>query len=75
MFLDVNNHSLRKREKGNIYSSRKGKNQVTSVSTIGGGGDTTISSPRRSPKQPLPRIGLHDPLHGPQACLEFNSFH
>ena len=46
-----------------------------SVSTIGGGGDTTISSPEMSPKQPLPGIGLHDPLHGRQACPEFNSFH
>ena len=32
--------------------------------TIGEGGDRTISSPGRSPKQPLPEIGLHDPLHG-----------
>ena len=39
-----------------------------SVSTIGGGGDMTIPSPGRSPKQPLPGIGLHDPLHGRQAC-------
>ena len=39
-----------------------------------GGGDTTISSPGWSPKQPLPRIGLHDLLYGWQACLEFNSF-
>ena len=30
-------------------------------STIGEGGDTTISSPGRSSKQPLPGIGLHDP--------------
>ena len=30
-------------------------------STIGEGGDTTISSPGRSPKQPLPGIKLHDP--------------
>ena len=28
-------------------------------STIGEGGDTTISSPGRSPKQPLSGIGLH----------------
>ena len=34
-------------------------------STIGEGGDTTISSPGRSPKQPRPGRGLHDPLHGP----------
>ena len=38
---------------------------------IGKGGDTTISSPRWSQKQPLPEIGLHDPLHGRQACPEF----
>ena len=41
---------------------------LTSVSTIGGGRDTTISSPGRSPKQPFPGIGLHDSLHGRQAC-------
>ena len=46
-----------------------------SVSTIGGGGGTTIPSSGRSPKQPLPGIGLHDPLHGRQACPGFNSFH
>ena len=42
---------------------------------LGEGGDTTIPSSERSPKQPLPGIGLHDPLHGRQACPEFNSFH
>ena len=30
-----------------------------------------ISSPGRSPKQSLPGIGLHDTLHGRQACPEF----
>ena len=45
-----------------------------SVSTIGRGGDKTISSPERSPKQPFLGMGLHDPLHGRQACPEFNSF-
>ena len=40
-----------------------------------GGEDTTILSPGRSPKQPRPGIGLHDPLHSRQACPEFNSFH
>ena len=40
-------------------------------STIEEGGDTAISSPGRSPKQPLPGIGLRDPLHGRQACPEF----
>ena len=45
-----------------------------SCSTIGEGGDTTIPSPQRSPKHPLPGIGLHDPLHGRQACPESNSF-
>ena len=44
-------------------------------STIGEGGDTMIPSPGRSPKQPLPGIGLQDPLHGRQASPEFNSFH
>ena len=39
------------------------------------GGDTTIPSPGRSPKHPLPGIGLHDPLHGRQACPESDSFH
>ena len=43
-------------------------------STIGEGGDTTISVPGRSPKQPLPGIGLHDLLHGRQACPEFIAF-
>ena len=49
--------------------------EVKSCSTIGEGGDTTIPSPWRSPKQSLPGIGLHDPLHGWQACPELNSFH
>ena len=40
-----------------------------------GGGDTTTSSPGRSPKHPLPEIGLQDPLHGGQACPESNSVH
>ena len=43
-------------------------------STIGEGGDTTIVSPERSPKQPLPGTGLHDPLHGRQACPESIAF-
>ena len=42
---------------------------------IGGGGNTTISSPGKSPKQPLPGIGLHDPLHGRQASPELKSFY
>ena len=37
-------------------------------STIGEGGDTTISSPGKSPKQHLSGMRLHDPLHGRQAC-------
>ena len=49
--------------------------RVHEPSTIGGGGDTTIPSPERSPKQLLPGIGLHDPLHGRQACTEINSVH
>ena len=43
-------------------------------STIEEGGDTTIPSPGRSPKQPLPGIGLHDALHSRQACPEFIEF-
>ena len=43
-------------------------------STIRGGGHTTISSPGRSPKQPLPGMRLHDPLHGRQACSKFIAF-
>ena len=38
-------------------------NYIGSDSTIRGGGDTTIPSPGRSPKQSLPGIGLHDPLY------------
>ena len=52
----------------------KGSPLVVRGSTIGEGVDTTISSPGRSPKQPLPGIGLHDPLHGRQACPEFIAF-
>ena len=40
------------------YNSQK---SCVSCSTIGEGGNTTIPSPGRSPKQPLPGIGLHDP--------------
>ena len=36
-------------------------------SMIREGGDTMISSPGRSSKQPLPGMRLHDPLHGRQA--------
>ena len=43
-------------------------------STIGEGGDTTISSPGRSPKQLLPGMRLHGPLHGRQACPKFIAF-
>ena len=49
------------------YASKRG-------STIGEGGDTTISSLERSPKQPLPGIGIHDPPHGGQVCPEFIAF-
>ena len=48
--------------------------EVQRGSTIGEGGDTTILSPGRSPKQPLPGMRLHDPLHGRQACPEFIVF-
>ena len=40
-----------------------------------GGRGYDDSVPGRSPKQPLPGIGLHDPLHDRQACPKFNSFH
>ena len=43
-------------------------------SAIGEGGDTTISSPGRSPKQLLPGMRLHDSLHGRQACPKFVAF-
>ena len=43
-------------------------------SMIEEGADTTISFPGRSPKQPLPGIGLHDPLHDWQDCPEFIVF-
>ena len=57
-----------------IAYTEQRENHGTSRSTNGEGGDTTIPSPGRSPKQPLPGIGLHDPLHGRQACPESNSF-
>ena len=44
-------------------------------STIGGSGDTTVPSPRRSPEQPLPGIGRQNPLHRQQACPDLNSSH
>ena len=56
------------------YMAGKG-GVLQSCSTIGEGGDTTIPSPGRSPKQPLPGIELHDPLHGQQTCPELKSFH
>ena len=43
-------------------------------STIGEGGDTTISSPGRPSKQPLPEMRRHDPLHDRQACPKFIAF-
>ena len=49
--------------------------RLKSVSTTRGGGDTTIPSPEMASKQSLPGIGLHDPLHGRQACPGFNSSH
>ena len=35
----------------------------------------TIPSPGKSPKQLLLGIGIHDPLHGRQACPDFNSLY
>ena len=43
-------------------------------STIGEDGDTTISSPGRSPKKSLPGMRLHGLLHGLQACPEIIAF-
>ena len=40
-----------------------------------GGRGYDDSVPGMTPKQPLPGIRLHDPLHGRQVCPEFNSFH
>ena len=62
---------------GTLFLSQKlsSGREPMSVSTIGGGGNTTISSPGRSPKHPLPGIGLDDPLNSQQACPEFDSFH
>ena len=45
------------------------------IQRLGGGGDTTIPYPGMAPKEPLPGIGLNDPLHDPQACPEFYSFY
>ena len=38
------------------------------------GGDTTIPSPGRSPKQPFARIAQHDPLPGRRACPNSTHF-
>ena len=61
--------------RGYLDNNNAAKKEAQSVPTIEGGGDRTILSPGKSPKQPLTGIGLHDPLHGQQACPEFNSFH
>ena len=61
--------------RGYLDNNNATKKEAQSVPTIEGGGDRTILSPGKSPKQPLTGIGLHDPLHGQQACPEFNSFH
>ena len=70
VIVQYNDRSLSPRQFTVVVDSRRG-------STIGEGGDTTISSPGRSPKQPLPGMrlhDLHDPLHGRQACREFIAF-
>ena len=43
-----------------------------SVSTIGRGRGYDDSVPGDGTKQPLPGTRLRDPLHGRQACPEFN---
>ena len=54
----------------------EGKTVLESFNDWGGRrGDATISSPGWASKQPLPGIGLHDPLHDRQAYPEFTSFH
>ena len=45
------------------------------IQRLGRWGDLAILSPGISPEQPLQETGLHDPLHGRQACSESNSFH
>ena len=57
---------------GNVFHSKH--HWLKRSSTIGQGGDTTISSPGRSPKQHLPGMRLHDPLHSRQACSKFIAF-
>ena len=56
-----------------LYSLRENMT-LPRGSTIEEGGDTTISSPGRSPKQAFPGIELQDPLHGRQASPEFIAF-
>ena len=56
----------------NPDNNKKQKHEQKSRSTIGGSEDTTIPSPGWSPKQPLPRVGLHDLPYGRQVCPEFN---
>ena len=48
---------------------------VRVIQRLGRRGDLTIPSPGISPEQSLQETGLHDPLHGRQACSESNSFH
>ena len=62
--------------RGHRLTTQKGYTYATYKrgSTIGEGGDTTISSPGRSPKQSLPGMRPHDPLHGRRACPEFIAF-
>ena len=42
---------------------------------MNGGGGSIITSPWVLPNIPLPGIGLHNPLHGRQACLKLHSFY
>ena len=90
MRLRKNQNALRPSEHPPVrlftkYSAKIFRTKSTPISAVrhcyicsrtdwGEGGDTTISSPGRSPKQPLPGMRLHDPLHGRQACPKFIAF-
>ena len=62
------------REDSRVYVQQETSYLQQRGPTIGEGGDTTIPSPGRSPEPPLQGIGLHDPLHGRQACPNLIAF-
>ena len=59
--------------KPQVNMASKGAGESFNDWVWGGGDVTTILFPGRSPKQPLPGLGLHDPLHDRKACSELNS--